>query len=37
MWNFRTEIEDRWSYVGAWDRGWTQPDELESAVLPSII
>lgn len=22
MWNFRTEIEDRWSYIRSYDQGW---------------
>ena len=22
IWNFRTEIEDRWSYINAYDNGW---------------
>ena len=22
MWNFRNEMEDKWSYVNAYDKGW---------------
>jgi hypothetical protein len=22
IWNFRTELEDRWDYIRAYDRGW---------------
>ena len=28
MWTARTEIEDRWSYIKSYDRGWTNPSEL---------
>ena len=32
MWNFRNEMEDKWSYVNAYDKGWinqTNSDENE--------
>lgn len=22
LWTARNEIEDKWSYINAWDRGW---------------
>ena len=22
MWNFRTELEPRWSYIDSYDKGW---------------
>ena len=22
MWNFRNEMEDKWSYINAYDKGW---------------
>ena len=22
MWNFRNEMEDKWSYMNAFDKGW---------------
>ena len=25
MWNFRTELEPKWSYVESYDKGWTKP------------
>ena len=25
MWNFRTELEPKWSYVDSYDKGWTKP------------
>ena len=37
MWTARTEIEDRWSYIDSWDRGWTNPSELEKIELPGIV
>ena len=32
MWNFRNEMEDKWSYVNAYDKGWinqNNSDETE--------
>jgi len=25
FWNFRNELEDRWNYVTAYDKGWISP------------
>lgn len=37
MWTARTEIEGRWSYIDSWDRGWTNPSELQKINLPGIV
>ena len=29
MWNFRNELEDKWNYVTAYDKGWIKQETLE--------
>ena len=38
MWNFRTELEPKWSYVESYDEGWTKPIKKEDeAKLDQIL
>ena len=37
MWNFRTELEPKWSYVESYDNGWIKPRKHKavfSAPIP---
>lgn len=33
MWNFRTELEPKWSYVESYDNGWTKPLSNQKQIL----
>ena len=30
LWNFRNELEDKWNYVTAYDKGWLKQTTEES-------
>ena len=32
MWNFRTELEPKWSYVESYDNGWTYPKKEQEQL-----
>lgn len=33
MWTARNEIEERWSYPGAWDAGWINTTAVNKTTL----
>jgi len=33
LWNFRTELEHKWSYVAAYDKGWLNPNVTGQQVF----
>ena len=32
MWNFRNEMEDKWSYVNAYDKGWINQNSSDEVL-----
>lgn len=33
MWNFRTQIEEKWDYVRAYDKGWLYDSNSQQSFL----
>ena len=29
LWTARNEIEDKWSYINAWDKGWIKQEKAD--------
>ena len=36
FWNFRTELEDRWSFIEAWKKGWF-PANVSDTADPAVV
>ena len=37
MWNFRTELEPKWSYVESYDNDWTKPVKYDDETLDQLL